>query len=109
MSRTIPHRAPAHPETHGSLPMNESAFADRPRIALATSVADGYGLQTAEQAYRRVLVDQPRHIRALCGLAVVRNELGAHGEARDLIARAEAVAGRSVEDDVALGTTFIRM
>jgi tetratricopeptide (TPR) repeat protein len=89
--------------------MNESAFADRPRISSATSVAGGYGLQTAEQAYRRVLVDQPRHIRALCGLAVVRNQLGAHGEARDLIARAEAVAGRSAEDHVALGTAFIRI
>jgi tetratricopeptide (TPR) repeat protein len=89
--------------------MNESALANRPRIASAIPVAGGYGLHTAEQAYRRVLADQPRHFRALCGLAVVRGQLGAPGEARDLIAQAVDVAGQSAEDHVVLGTTFIRV
>ncbi len=89
--------------------MNESALVKRPHIASAIPVAGGYGLHAAEQAYRRVLADQPRHFRALCGLAVVRGQLGAPGEARDLIARALDVAGQSAEDHVVLGTTFIRV
>jgi tetratricopeptide (TPR) repeat protein len=66
-------------------------------------------LQTAEQAYRRVLTDQPGHFRALCGLAVVRGQLGGLDEARDLVGRAVDVAGQSAEDHVVLGTTFIRI
>jgi tetratricopeptide (TPR) repeat protein len=88
--------------------MNESALADRPRIASAIPVG-GYALHTAEQAYRRVLADQPGHFRALCGLAVVRGQLGALDEAHDLIGRAVDVAGQSAEDRVMLGTTFIRI
>ena len=89
--------------------MNESALANRPRIASAIPVAGGYALHTAEQAYRRILADQPRHFRALCGLAVVRGQLGALDEARDLIGQAVDVAGQSAEDHVVLGTTFIRV
>ena len=89
--------------------MNESALADRPRMASAVPVADGYALQTAEQAYRRVLADQPRHLRALCGLATVRGQLGAIDEARDLLGWAVDLAGLSAEDHVVLGTTFIRI
>jgi tetratricopeptide (TPR) repeat protein len=89
--------------------MNESALADRPRVASAIPVAGGYALQTAEQAYRRVLADKPGHFRALCGLAVVRGQLGAPDEARDLIGQAVDVARPSAEDHVVLGTTFIRI
>lgn len=89
--------------------MNESALANRPRIASAIPVAGGYALHTAEQAYRRVLADQPRQFRALCGLAVVRGQLGALDEARDLIGQAVDVAGQSAEDHVVLGMTFIRI
>src|SRR5712671_4929627 len=89
--------------------MNETAVANRPRAASAVPVAPGYALQTAEQAYRRVLADQPGHFRALCGLAVVRSQLGALDEARDLIGQAVDVAGPSAEDHVVLGTTFIRI
>jgi len=89
--------------------MNESALADRPRVASAIPVAGGYALKTAEQAYRRVLADKPGHFRALCGLAVVRGQLGAPGEARDLIGQAVDAAGPSAEDHVVLGTTFIRI
>src|SRR3984893_18459604 len=89
--------------------MNESALASRTRAASAIPVAPGYALQTAEQAYRRVLADQPRHFRALCGLAVVRSQLGALDEARDLIGQAVDVAGPSAEDHVVLGMTFIRI
>src|SRR5216684_3768239 len=89
--------------------MNESALANRPRAASAIPVAPGYALHTAEQAYRRVLADQPGHFRALCGLAVVRGQLGALDEARDLIGQAVDIAGQSAEDHVLLGTTFIRM
>src|SRR6266436_6616234 len=91
------------------MPMNESALANRTRAASAIPVAPGYALQTAEQAYRRVLADQPGHFRALCGLAVVRSQLGALDEARDLIGQAVDVAGPSAEDHVVLGTTFIRI
>ncbi|MGA7804796.1 tetratricopeptide repeat protein, partial [Bradyrhizobium sp.] len=66
-------------------------------------------MQTAEQAYRRVLTDQPGHFRALCGLAVVRGQLGALDEARDLVAQAIDVAGDSAEDHLLLGTTYIRI
>ena len=89
--------------------MNQSALAKRPSIASAIPIAVGNRLQIAEQAYRRVLADQPRHFRALCGLAVVRGQLGAPGEARDLIAQAVDVAVQSAEDHVVLGTTFIRI
>src|SRR6266702_4665631 len=89
--------------------MNESALANRPRIASAMPVAGGYALHTAEEAYRQVLAKQPRHFRALCGLAVVRAELGARDEARDLIGRAVDAAGQSAADHIALGMTFIRI
>jgi tetratricopeptide (TPR) repeat protein len=89
--------------------MNQTAVVDRTRAASAIPVAPGYALQTAEQAYRRVLADQPGHFRALCGLAVVRSQLGALDEARDLIGQAVEVAGPSAEDHVVLGTTFIRI
>ena len=89
--------------------MNEPALADRPRIASAVPVAGEYALQTAEQAYRRILTDQPGHFRALCGLAVIRSQLGARDEARDLVDQAVDVAGQSAEDHVLLGTTFIRI
>jgi tetratricopeptide (TPR) repeat protein len=89
--------------------MNESALANRPRIASPLLVAGEYALHSAEQTYRRVLADQPKHFRALCGLAVVRGQLGAIDEARHLISRAVDVAGQSAEDHVVLGTTFIRV
>jgi tetratricopeptide (TPR) repeat protein len=89
--------------------MNETALATRPRVESATPVAGGYALHTAEQAYRQLLATQPQHFRALCGLAAVRSQLGAVDEARELMSRAVAVAGRSVEDQIALGTTYIRI
>ena len=88
--------------------MNESSLADRPRIASAIPVGSEYALQTAEQAYRQVLADQPRHFRALCGLAVVRSQLGDAGEARDLIGRAVEI-GQSADEHVVLGTSYIRI
>src|SRR3984893_10096709 len=91
------------------MPMNETALANRTSAASAIPDAPGYSLQTAEQAYRRVLADQPGHFRALCGLAAVRGQLGALDEARDLIGRAVDVAGPSADDHVVLGTTFIRI
>src|SRR5438128_12597722 len=89
--------------------MNETTLASRPRVESATPVAGGYALHTAEQAYRQLLASQPDHFRALCGLAAVRGQLGALDEARELIAKAVNVAGQSVDDQMALGTTFIRI
>src|ERR1700730_6951671 len=89
--------------------MNETTLATRPRSAPATPVAGGYALHTAEQAYRQLLATQPRHFRALCGLAAVRSQLGAVDEARELMGQAVAVAGQSVEDQITLGTTYIRI
>jgi tetratricopeptide (TPR) repeat protein len=89
--------------------MNETTLASRPRVESATPVAGGYALHTAEQAYRQLLASQPDHFRALCGLAAVRGQLGAHDEARELIAKAVSVASQSVDDQTVLGTTFIRI
>ena len=89
--------------------MNEQALANRTPANSTIPVAGEYGLRAAEQAYRGLLADQPRHFRALCGLAAVRGQLGALDEARDLIDRAVNVARPSAEDDIALGTTFIRI
>jgi len=89
--------------------MNASALANRPRMASAIPVSGEHALQTAEQAYRRVLADQPGHFRALCGLAALRGQLGALDEARDLIGQAVDIAGQSAEDHVLLGTTYIRI
>src|SRR5579871_3054032 len=89
--------------------MNESSLADRPRIASAQLVGGEYALQTAEQAYRRILTDQPRHFRALCALAVVRSERGDVNESRELIGRAADLADQSAADHVLLGTSYIRM
>jgi tetratricopeptide (TPR) repeat protein len=89
--------------------MNESVPAGRPSVASALRLGGGHTLQTAEQAYRRILADQPRQFRALCALAVIRRRLGASDEARDLLTQAADAAGRSVQDHVVLGTTFIRL
>jgi tetratricopeptide (TPR) repeat protein len=89
--------------------MNETALATRPRVESSTPVAGGYALHTAEQAYRQILATQPQHFRALCGLAAVRGQLGAVDEARELIAQAVNVAGQNADDQIALGTTFIRI
>jgi len=89
--------------------MNDSAIATRPQATAATPVAGGYALHTAEQAYRQLLASQPRHFRALCGLAAVRGQLGALDEARELMAQAVSVAGQNVDDQITLGTTFIRI
>ena len=89
--------------------MNETTVATRPRVESATPVAGGYALHTAEQAYRQLLSSQPQHFRALCGLAAVRGQLGAVDEARELIAQAVNVAGQSVDDQLVLGTTLIRI
>jgi tetratricopeptide (TPR) repeat protein len=87
--------------------MNEPAIAIHPRTASPLSAAQA--LQAAEQAYRGLLTDEPRHFRALCGLAAVRSQLGGLDEARDLLAQAVAVAGSSAEEQTALGTAFRRI
>ena len=89
--------------------MNEPTIAIHPRTASIISTAGAEALQSAERAYRGLLADQPRHFRALCGLAAVRSQLGAKAEARDLLAQAVAVAGATVEDQIALGTAFRRI
>jgi tetratricopeptide (TPR) repeat protein len=104
-----PFSSPPRAADEIALLMNETALATRPRVESATPVAGGYALHTAEQAYRQLLATQPRHFRALCGLAAVRSQLGAVDEARELMGQAVAVAGQSVEDQIALGTTYIRI
>jgi tetratricopeptide (TPR) repeat protein len=89
--------------------MNEPAIAINPRTASLIATAGADALKTAEQAYRGVLADEPRHFRALCGLASVRSQLGASAEARDLLEQAVAAASPSVEDQIALGTAFRRI
>src|SRR6516162_8920631 len=89
--------------------MNEQALAIRVSAAPPIAPSGEQVLQSAEQVYRRLLADQPRHFRALCGLAVVRGQLGAADEARGLLDRAAAVAGPRAEDHVALGMAFGRI
>src|SRR5215469_2303286 len=86
--------------------MNEQAIAIHATAAPPIAPSGEQALQSAEQVYRRLLADQPRHLRALCGLAVVRGRLGAPDEARGLLDRAAVVARRRAEDHVALGTAF---
>lgn len=89
--------------------MNEPAITIHPRTASIISSAGADALKAAEQAYRGLLADEPRHFRALCGLAAVRSQLGAQAEARELLAQAVATAGASVEDQIALGAAFRRI
>jgi tetratricopeptide (TPR) repeat protein len=89
--------------------MNEQAIAIHPRTVSIGTNAGAEALKAAEQAYRGLLADEPKHFRALCGLATVRSQLGAQAEARDLLAQAVAAARSSVEDQIALGTAFRRI
>jgi tetratricopeptide (TPR) repeat protein len=89
--------------------MNEHSFAIHPSAASRIPQSGEHVLHSAEQAYRRLLADQPSHVRALCGLAVVRGQLGAVEEAQGLLDRAAAVASRRVEDHVTLGAAFGRI
>ena len=89
--------------------MNEQAPAPPTHTTAATPLAGGFALRAAEQTYRRMLANQPRHFRALCGLAAVRRQLGALDEARRLMGQAVQIAAQSVEDHIVLGTTFVRI
>jgi len=89
--------------------MNEPAIAIHPRTASIVPNAGADALKAAEQAYRGLLADEPRHLRALCGLAAVRSQLGADAEARELLTQAVGVARPSAEDQIALGTAFRRI
>jgi tetratricopeptide (TPR) repeat protein len=89
--------------------MNEPAIAIHPRTASIVPSAGADALKAAEQAYRGLLADDPRHFRALCGLAAVRSQLGAEAEARDLLTQAAGLARPSTEDQIALGTAFRRI
>jgi len=88
--------------------MNEPAVAIRPRTESGIAGAVD-ALRAAEKAYRDLLTDEPRRFRALCGLAVVRSQLGAPADARHLLTQAAEVARPSVEDHLALGTGFRRI
>ncbi|MBV8921420.1 sulfotransferase [Bradyrhizobium sp.] len=89
--------------------MNEPAIAIHPRTASIVPSAGADALKAAEQAYRGLLADEPKHLRALCGLAAVRSQLGAEAEARELLTQAVGVARPSAEDQIALGTAFRRI
>src|SRR5215467_12431405 len=89
--------------------MNEQALAIHASAAPPIAPSGEQVLQSAEQVYRRLLADQPRHFRALCGLAVLRGRLGAVDEARGLLDRAAMAARRRAEDHVTLGTAYGRI
>jgi tetratricopeptide (TPR) repeat protein len=93
--------------------MNEAAFAFRPRPASDATAIQPLGqpvettlLHAAEQAYRRLLAVQPHHLRTLCGLAMVRHQLGATGDARMLLGQAAELGGHSSEAQLLLGKAF---
>jgi tetratricopeptide (TPR) repeat protein len=89
--------------------MNEPALAIRTRTESGIAVGAVDALQAAEKAYRDLLANEPHRFRALCGLAVVRSQLGAPADARHLLTQAAEVARPSVEDHLALGTGFARI
>jgi tetratricopeptide (TPR) repeat protein len=89
--------------------MNEHLTATHLPAASRMPQSGEYVLHSAEQAYRRLLADQPSHFRALCGLAVVRGHLGAVEEAQSLLDRAAAHAGQRAEDHVALAAAFAKI
>ncbi|MGY4308625.1 tetratricopeptide (TPR) repeat protein [Bradyrhizobium sp. USDA 4369] len=94
--------------------MNEPAFALRPRsinastgpVAPSAAAIDERALRITEQAYRKVLALQPHHFRTLCGLAMVRLQLGDIHEARTLLDQAAREAGDSAEFHLMLGKAF---
>ncbi len=89
--------------------MNEHSIAGYTPAASLIPQSGDHVLHAAERAYRGLLADQPRHFRALCGLAVVRGQLGAPDEARDLLDRAAAAANGHVGDHVVLGAALGRI
>ena len=89
--------------------MNEHSIAGCIPAASLIPLSGDHVLHAAERAYRGLLADQPRHFRALCGLAVVRGQLGAPDEARELLDRAAAAANGHVGDHVVLGAAFGRI
>jgi tetratricopeptide (TPR) repeat protein len=89
--------------------MNEHSIAGYTLAASPMLLSGDHVLHAAERAYRGLLADQPRHFRALCGLAVVRGQLGAADEARDLLDRAAAAANGHVGDHIVLGAAFARI
>ncbi|HTO67453.1 MAG TPA: sulfotransferase [Bradyrhizobium sp.] len=89
--------------------MNEPALAIHPRAASIVPNAGADALKAAEQAYRSLLAEEPKRLRALCGLAAVRSQLGAEAEARELLTQAVGLAHPSAEDQIALGAAFRRI
>jgi tetratricopeptide (TPR) repeat protein len=89
--------------------MNEHLIAGYVPSAPPIPPSGDHVLHAAERAYRGLLADQPRHFRALCGLAVVRGQLGAPDEARDLLIRAAAATSAHAGDHVVLGAAFARI
>jgi len=89
--------------------MNEPALTIHPRTASIVPSAGADALKAAEQAYRSLLADEPKHFRALCGLAAVRSQLGAEAEARELLTQAVGLARPLAEDQLALGSAFRRI
>src|SRR5215831_6711382 len=88
--------------------MNEHSTGEYNSAASLSLQSGDHVLHAAERAYRGLLADQPRHFRALCGLAVVRHQLGAPDEAREVLDRAAAAANGHAGDHVVLGAAFAR-
>src|SRR3569832_2307118 len=97
--------------------MNETAIAFRPRLVTASTTppgqpmppADAATLSAAEQAYRRMLAAQPRHFRTLCGLAMIRLQLGDIGEAELLLGQAASAADQTAAAPLLLGQAFANL
>jgi tetratricopeptide (TPR) repeat protein len=92
--------------------MNEPAVAFRPRLVSTSNAVsppapvDANTLHGAEQAYRRMLTVQPRHFRTLCGLAMVRLQLGDIGDAEMLLGQAAEAADQVADAPLLLGQAF---
>jgi tetratricopeptide (TPR) repeat protein len=97
--------------------MNEPAIAFRPRLVSASTAplsppmppVDASTLHAAEQAHRRMLTTQPHHFRTLCGLAMVRLQLGDIGEAEMLLGQAASAAEQTADAPLLLGQAFANL
>ncbi len=94
--------------------MTEHSVAFRPRLVPNSPVpspsinpaADENTLEATEQALRQLLAVQPRHVRTLCSLALIRVQRGDKDDARRLLAQAADLAGESADSHLTVGNAF---
>ncbi|WP_316197671.1 sulfotransferase [Bradyrhizobium sp. SZCCHNS2002] len=97
--------------------MTDQAVAFRPRLISTSpthspSISPGTEestLQAAEQAFRQLLAVQPRHVRTLCSLAMIRLQRGDTDEARRLLGQAADLADQSADAHLMVGKAYANL